>query len=528
MPMLSVRMRGVPEIVDGTWVSLTPGITVLTGRNNVGKTRLLQAIAGLHPEAAWSGPLPQARIEDGDTVIELVTGPGAVLERYEVTDPAGSLTATWQPSSLNAGYTDLELSDGRGIVSVPVSARDKWNSWGLPSKELAEAALRRVTFVPAQRTIPGTVPARRVEVPGPYGPDLGMAIFTRRNDDSPEFRELQRVMTELFPEIDAILTQAVGDMQVQITYRDKFARRNTPLEQSGTGVAQALHLIALILFSEPGRILLIDEPHAYLHPGAERQLVQFLRDHPEHAYVCATHSPVFINAAEPEACWLVSRDQAGTSMQSVFTEGYSRRHIFSELGIDPGDVALSEHILFVEGPSDQAVYPLLLARLGYNTTQRNCLVISLAGADLTRPLSAALTELSEQLHVPFTVLLDGDKKDQYNDNPNVCFLPVADLEELFVQDPHAVREGFLGALAEEDPDRTKSIQARWSLDDVAAFLTEHRRPQTKASQLLAGLARHMGTTYRKPVQAPMIAAHLADSVIDQIRPVVVPRLDPAS
>lgn len=38
-----------------------------------------------------------------------------------------------------------------------------------------------------------------------------MAIFTRRNDDAPEFGELQRVMAELFPEIDAILTQAVGD-----------------------------------------------------------------------------------------------------------------------------------------------------------------------------------------------------------------------------------------------------------------------------------------------------------------------------
>jgi predicted ATPase len=171
----------------------------------------------------------------------------------------------------------------------------------------------RLTYVPAQRTIPGSVPARRVEVPGPSGPDLGMAIFTRRNDDARAFHESQQVMGQLFPEIDAILTQAVGESQVQLTYRDRFAGRNTPLDQSGTGVAQALHLVALTLFSEPGRIFLIDEPHAFLHPGAERQLVGFLRDHPEHAYVCATHSPVFINAADPEACWLVTRDERGTA-----------------------------------------------------------------------------------------------------------------------------------------------------------------------------------------------------------------------
>jgi recombinational DNA repair ATPase RecF len=54
--MLSVRMRGIPEIADTDWVDLTQGMTVLTGRNNVGKTRLLQAIVGLNPGVAWSTP----------------------------------------------------------------------------------------------------------------------------------------------------------------------------------------------------------------------------------------------------------------------------------------------------------------------------------------------------------------------------------------------------------------------------------------------------------------------------------------
>jgi hypothetical protein len=518
-------MRDIPEIVDSDWIPLARGITVLTGRNNVGKTRLLQVIADLNPSRHWSSQLPEARLEVGDTVIELETGLQGTLRRYQVTDPAGSATATMQPDPANPDFCQLVIGDQ---VRSKMQNPPPWQSLPLPSREVAAATLGRLTYVPAQRAIPGTVPARRIEVPGPGGTDLGMAIFTRRNDDDAEFHELQQVMTELFPEIDAILTQAIGDNSlVQITYRDRFAGRNTPLEMSGTGIAQALHLIALTLFSEPGRILLIDEPHAYLHPGAERRLVQFLRDHPEHAYVCATHSPVFINAAEPEACWLVTRDQQGTAMHSVFAAGYSRRHIFTELGIDPGDIALSEHILFVEGPSDQAVYPLLLARLGFNVVQRNCLVLPLKGADLTRPLSAVLTELSAQLHVPFTVLLDGDKLNQYRDNPNVCFLPVADLEEFFLQDPMAVRAGFISALAESDSEIAKAAESQWSPDDVAAYLIEHRHPETKASDLLAGLARQMGTTYRKPVQAPMIAAHLHDHIIEQLRSVVMPRLDRA-
>jgi hypothetical protein len=133
-----------------------------------------------------------------------------------------------------------------------------------------------------------------------------------------------------------------------------------------------------------------------------------------------------------------------------------------------------------------------------------------------------------QLHLPFTVLLDGDKRNKYHSNPNVCFLPVADLEELFLQDPKAVRAGFLSGLAESDPERAKAAEAQWSPDSVAAYLAEHRHPETKASELLAGLARQMGIAYRKPAQAPMIAAHLQDHVIEQLRSILIPRLDPAA
>jgi hypothetical protein len=109
---LSVRMRGIPEIADGDWVLLTHGITVLTGRNNVGKTRLLQAIAALRPDAPCSSPLPQARIEADDTVIELETGPQAVLDRYEVTSPAGTTTATWHQDPNNPGTTPCTSAAG--------------------------------------------------------------------------------------------------------------------------------------------------------------------------------------------------------------------------------------------------------------------------------------------------------------------------------------------------------------------------------------------------------------------------------
>jgi len=44
---LSVRIRGIPEIVDSEWVPVTHVITVLTGRNNVGKTSEMATLTTL-------------------------------------------------------------------------------------------------------------------------------------------------------------------------------------------------------------------------------------------------------------------------------------------------------------------------------------------------------------------------------------------------------------------------------------------------------------------------------------------------
>ena len=143
----------------------------------------VQAIAALNPASNFHGVYPpSARVEIGDVVICVDTAPGGVLERYELTGPSGRTVAEWIS---HPGRYTLQV-DGRDLFAT--SERGRWDAYGeLPSKDLAADALRRLMFVPAQRNIPGTVMARRVEVPSPSDPDLGMAIFTRRNDDAPEF-----------------------------------------------------------------------------------------------------------------------------------------------------------------------------------------------------------------------------------------------------------------------------------------------------------------------------------------------------
>jgi hypothetical protein len=51
-------------------------------------------------------------------------------------------------------------------------------------------------------------------------------------------------------------------------------------------------------------------------------------------------------------------------------------------------------------------------------------------------------------------------------------------------------------------------------------------PTDESSRAARRARSETGTIYRKPVQAPMIATHLEDRIIEQLRPIVMPKLDP--
>lgn len=89
-----------------------------------------------------------------------------------------------------------------------------------------------------------------------------------------------------------------------------------------------------------------------------------------------------------------------------------------------------------------------------------------------------------------------------------------------LQDPAAVRAGLLAAAAEEDPGRAETVGSAWPEARIRSYLTDNRKPQTKAADLLKGLGREMGITYRKAVHTPTIAQHLSPAVLDQLKPIV--------
>ncbi len=91
---------------------------------------------------------------------------------------------------------------------------------------------------------------------------------------------------------------------------------------------------AVILGSAAPRIMLIDEPHAFLHPHAERTLLKLMRDHSEHQYIVATHSSIFLRSAQLPRVRLFKRAETGTVIQPFDEEA----DLLTEIGLTASDL----------------------------------------------------------------------------------------------------------------------------------------------------------------------------------------------
>ena len=220
-----------------------------------------------------------------------------------------------------------------------------------------------------------------------------------------------------------------------------------PLRLSGTGVEQLLALAAALLIAPERQLVLIDEPQAYLHPHAERSLLSLLERHPEHQYIVATHSTLFLTAKPLTQTRLLTLDSQGTRVAQIS----GAEEVLAELGLTAADLWLADRLLWVEGPSEEGVLQTI-ADAELNDQDRLGLTIRAMPEAASRFASsspkraeaahrfctesiAAITPLN--LDVRF--LFDRDEKsEKLRDGISAAsggrahFLPVRELENLFL------------------------------------------------------------------------------------------------
>ncbi|MEH1812328.1 MAG: AAA family ATPase [Nostoc sp.] len=138
------------------------------------------------------------------------------------------------------------------------------------------------------------------------------------------------------------------------------------LESCGTGISQVLAILYIVVTSQDSRTIIIDEPQSFLHPGATKDLIEILKEFPQHQYFITTHSPAIIAAAEPSNIIQLKYDEKEyKTVISVIDsqKTHDMYSLLSEIGVQLSDIFGADRILWVEGETEEKCFPLILKKI---------------------------------------------------------------------------------------------------------------------------------------------------------------------
>ncbi len=384
MRLVAARVRKVMSVHDSGRLDLDDGVTTIVGKNESGKTAVLQALyrgnplPSGHPTAFTTrrdyprGDIGRDRdhLDDVQPItleVELDADDRAELARAGLRLPSGPLFASrrygdellhWstdeEGTSLEAGPEALGLLgtmlpgfqyfDDHNVLPGSVSIRrlQELDPSELYPSERTALALLRLAGVAGSSFSESDYEARK------------SALETAASRLTDQLLEYWSQNQDLAIELD-LETLGSTDPWMHIRVRDNSRRMSLNVAERSTGFIWFFSFLAA--FSEYAdqerRVILLDEPGMNLHANAQVDLMRYLKERlgPFHQVVYSTHSPYLIDSARLDRCRVLENDPAsGTQVVQDIWEASTETTVplLAALGAD-----LTRR--FVDGPDQLLV-----------------------------------------------------------------------------------------------------------------------------------------------------------------------------
>ncbi|HEY1940345.1 MAG TPA: AAA family ATPase [Candidatus Angelobacter sp.] len=285
-------------------------------------------------------------------------------------------------------------------------------------------------------------------------------LQTLQNNERSKFERIELFLTSVFPEFKYV-NPSNRNNQVAITLTSRATSQDVPLSHCGTGVEQLLSLATFAMTTAEESILLMDEPHSFLHPSAERSLVEFINNNMKRFFVVSTHSAILINSTEADRINYLQPPGQGFSFSSANVQETSR--ILLELGYRNSDVLFNDRLIAVEGESDREILRVLLPNLpgiSNENIDRTGFPVMEGAGEGCRALQTAVLRFEKLLDAigrakqPRLYLFDGDKTSEDQElirgtRFGTATVPIAFLPRLEIENYLLDAEAIAKALEEQ-------------------------------------------------------------------------------
>ncbi|HYX28801.1 MAG TPA: AAA family ATPase [Pyrinomonadaceae bacterium] len=383
-------------------------INVLCGKNNTGKSTLLEAASNKATRANGLTP-------SDDFVADLVKANNDHLDRQHGHFARGRHLRHLLPDLFReviqarmawfageekelvelinkkvAGPNHAEL---RQAIHSTAIVQDLESSFTYPTVE--------AIYIPPIRRIEVSGKIATAEEPQPEGKGVVNRLFHLRNQPpGSDGLKLAASIDNSFKEITDGFRFGVFS-EKENNYALKFSTDEKtwiPAEHCGKGL-QDLLVILYFALSKTRGLLLIEEPEVHLHPEMQRRLLAHLRSNTESQYIFSTHSNVFLDGALTDRVFLTRFDA-----EVLVSDATSKTTFLHDLGYSPVDNLVSDLIILVEGPSDVPVIEEFLKKRGLYETYS--IKLWPLGGDIMAKAEIDLTVFAQSHHV--LALVDGD------------------------------------------------------------------------------------------------------------------------
>lgn len=438
----------LPAIPNG---DIGSGLTILVGSNNSGKSTVIEALRAI----SQRGQLPSFTVGRRN----IIAGDRVSIKVIDNLDNPIELR------SIRAGSSEVEREGNQSGIG---------NVYILPSRRtfnpfFGKQEFNRENYTSYQIGFPSQRTSQQDNFTG--------RLFNAEKSRE-DFNEVLKKVLNPIPEWSI-------DQNDNGQYFLKFSKGNIShsSEGVGEGIVSLFFIIDALYDSNPGDVIVIDEPELSLHPSLQKRLAELISSNyaTDRQIIIATHSPYFIdlaNIANGTKIARVHQKENSTIISQISEESSnfinrSLRNLYNPhvFGLDAKEVfLLDDRIILVEGQDDVVFYKIILEQLGINLNGE-FFGWGIGGADNMQSIAKLLDELGFEKVIG---IVDADREHRLTElreqfqNYNFFAITANDVR---TKRPRPATEGVNGILDEQRNIREEHFDSTNSMfREIQAYL----------------------------------------------------------